>query len=68
MPREDRARELREPPETPRQSRQLIAQHLKHQSRIQFRIVDVACLQASVMVVLDQVMVGITRKCEGIQP
>lgn len=51
-----------------RQSRQLIAQHLKHHSHIQFRIVDVACLQASVMVVLDQVMVGITRKCEGIKP
>ena len=38
-----------------RQSRQLIAQHVKHQSRIQFRIVDMARLQAPVMVVLDQV-------------
>ncbi|TIL52772.1 hypothetical protein [Mesorhizobium sp.] len=50
-----------------RQSRQLIAQHLKHQPRIHFRIVDVACLQAPVMVVLDQVVVGIARKCERIE-
>ena len=51
-----------------RQSRQLIAQHLKHQSRIHFRIVDMARLQAPVMVVLDQVVVGIARKCEWIEP
>ncbi|MNE56462.1 hypothetical protein D3C80_1513700 [compost metagenome] len=51
-----------------RQSRQLIAQHLKHQSRIQFRIVDMTCLQTPVMVMLDQVMVGIARKCERVEP
>ncbi|MEY9788666.1 hypothetical protein ABIE77_003225 [Sinorhizobium fredii] len=51
-----------------RQSCELIAQHLKHQSRIQFRIVDMARLQTPVMVVLDQVVVGIARKCEGIEP
>ncbi|TAT97864.1 hypothetical protein ELI49_29400 (plasmid) [Rhizobium ruizarguesonis] len=50
------------------QSCQLIAQHLKHQSRIQFRIVDMARLQTPVMIVLDQVVVGIARKCERIEP
>ena len=51
-----------------RQSRQLIAQHLKHKSRIHFQIVDMAHLQAPVLVVLDQVVVGIARKCKRIEP
>ena len=51
-----------------RQSCQLIAQHLEHQPRIHFRIIDMARLQAAVMVMLDQVMIGITRKRERIDP
>ncbi|MHC2481212.1 hypothetical protein ACVIKP_003003 [Rhizobium leguminosarum] len=50
------------------QSRELIAQYLKHQSRIQFRVIDVARLQTPVMVVLNQVVVRIARKCERIEP
>ena len=51
-----------------RQSCQLIAQHLKHQPRIHFRIIDMTRLQAAVVVVLDQVVVGIARKRERIEP
>src|SRR5690606_2365874 len=52
----------------PRQRVKLIAQHLKHEPCVLFRIFDMTGLQTPVMIVFDEMVVGIARKGERVQP
>ena len=46
----------------------LIRQNLEHQTRIQFRIVHMSRRKAAIMVMFDQVVIRVARKCERVQP
>lgn len=46
----------------------LVFQHLEDQPRILFGIVDVTGLQASVVIVLDQMVIGVARKGQRVEP
>ena len=50
------------------QGSELIVENLEHEPRIQFRVVDMARLQLPVAVVLDQVVIGVARKGQRIEP
>ena len=45
----------------------LVVEDLQCQSGIQFRVVDPPALELSVLVMLDQVVIGVTGKGEGIE-
>lgn len=50
------------------QGRKLVAQDIEDQARIHFRVIHMAALKAAVMIMLDQVVIGITRECQGVEP
>ena len=50
------------------ESGNLVGQHLKHQSRVKFRVVHMPRLQPSVLIMLHQMVVGVARKGQGVQP
>ena len=46
----------------------LVGQNVKNQLRVQFRFVHMSRIQTPVVIVLDQVVIGVARKCERIEP
>ncbi|KDB05119.1 hypothetical protein U879_03190 [Defluviimonas sp. 20V17] len=47
---------------------ELVFQHLKHQTRIEFWVVHMPRLEAAILIVFDEVVVGIARKGQRVQP
>ena len=43
----------------------LVAKYVQDQAGVEFRVVDLPALQPTVLVVLDQVVVGVARKGQG---
>ena len=52
----------------PGEGRDLIGQHLQRQPRILFGVIHMPDLQPPVLIVLDQMVVRIARKGQGVQP
>ncbi|MET0438378.1 MAG: hypothetical protein ABW043_12885 [Devosia sp.] len=46
----------------------LVAQDVENETRIHFRIIHMTALKAAVVIVLNQVMIGIPRECQRIEP
>ena len=55
-------------PPQPGEGRDLVGQHLQRQPRILFGVIHMPDLQPSVLIVLDQMVVGIARKGQRVQP
>ena len=51
-----------------REGVELVGEHLDHQAGIQFGIIHMPGFQASVPVMLDQVVVGVPRESERVEP
>lgn len=52
----------------PGEGRDLIGQHLQREPRILFGVIHMPDLQTPVVIMLDQMVIGIARKGQGIQP
>jgi len=52
----------------PGKDRDLIRHHLQSKPRILFGVIHMRDLQPPVLIMLDQMVIGIARKRQGIQP
>jgi hypothetical protein len=52
----------------PGEGRDLIGKHLQRQPRVLFGVIHMPDLQPTVLIMLDQMVIGIARKGQGVQP
>ena len=64
----ERGQQIRVPLAEPGERLDLVPQDLEREPRVELRIVDVARLKASVLMVFDEVVVRVLRKREGVEP
>ena len=50
------------------QSLKLVVEDVEHQPRIEFRVIDMASLEAAVVIMLNKVVVRIARECQRVEP